>query len=49
MKSKRYKVDNFMKANNMFVRLIERESSEYKEWLDSRSSSAPDYGINNYY
>lgn len=35
----------FMDANNMFVRLIERESSEREEWLDSRSSSAPDYGI----
>lgn len=34
-----------MDANNMFVRLIERESSEREEWLDSRSSSAPDYGI----
>lgn len=36
---------DFLKANNMFERLIERESSEYEEWLDSRSSSAPDYGI----
>ncbi len=35
----------FLKANNMFEQLIERESSEKEEWLDSRSSSAPDYGI----
>lgn len=35
----------FIDANNMFVRLIERESSEREEWLDSRSFSAPDYGI----
>ena len=48
MQSRGLKVDafqDFMKANNMFIRLIERESSEYEEWLDSRSSSAPDYGI----
>lgn len=36
---------NLMEANNMFVRLIERESSEKELWLDSRPSSAPDYGI----
>lgn len=48
MFSKGSKVDAFdylLDANNMLVRLIERESSEREEWLDSRSSSAPDYGI----
>ena len=37
--------NNFIKANNMFIKLIERESSEEELWMDSRSSSAPDYGI----
>ena len=35
----------FLDANNMFVRLIERESLEKEKWLDSRSYSDPDYGI----
>ena len=37
--------DYFLDANDMFMRLIERESLECEDWLDSRSSSAPDYGI----
>ena len=37
--------NHFLDANNMFARLIERESLEKEKWLDSRPSSAPDYGI----
>jgi tetratricopeptide (TPR) repeat protein len=37
--------DYFMEANNMFVRLIERESLESRKWLESRSSLSPDLGI----
>ena len=37
--------DYFLDANDMFMRLIERESLECEDWLDSCSSFAPDYGI----